>query len=157
MSHVFKWDMTHSMTHSYATWLIHMRHDSCIWDMTHAYETWLIQCDTTNSHETWLIPMRHDSFIWDTTHPYETWLIHMRHDSSIRHMCYLWHTYGVYEMLALCVTDNVHMGYAEYWCYVCHMPFIWGIRNVGVMCDWWHTLGYAGRTVTHNATRCSTL
>ena len=39
---------------SYETWLIHMRHDSFIWDMTHSYETWL-------SH------MRHDSLIYRFT------------------------------------------------------------------------------------------
>ena len=37
-STAFMWDMTHS----YETWLIHMRYDSFIWDMTHSYETWLI-------------------------------------------------------------------------------------------------------------------
>jgi len=77
-------------THSYETWLIHMRHDSFIWDMTHSYETWLIHIrhesfisDKTHSYETWLIHMRHDSFVWDMTHSYETWLIHMRHESFI--------------------------------------------------------------------------
>ena len=57
------------MTHSYETWLIHMRHDSIISDMPHSYEAWFIR-------------MRHDSFIWVMTHSYETWPIHMRHDSS---------------------------------------------------------------------------
>ena len=81
---IFIWDMTHS----YETWLTHMRHDSCMWDVTPSYETWLIYVrhdlfiyDTTRLCETWLIRMRHDSFICDMTHSCVTWLIHMRHDS----------------------------------------------------------------------------
>jgi len=70
------------MTHSYETWLIHMRHDSLIWDMTHSYVIWLIY-------------MRHDSFIWDMTHSYETWLIHMWHDSII---CDMPHSYMTWHI-----------------------------------------------------------
>ena len=71
-----EWFQRRDDTHlRYVTCLIHMRHDSFIWDMTHL-------------HETWLIHMRHDSFVrdmtrffvWDRTHSYATWLIHMRHD-----------------------------------------------------------------------------
>jgi len=56
----FIWDITHS----YETWLIHMRHDSFICDMTHSYVTWLIY-------------MWHDSYICDMTHTYVTWPIQM--------------------------------------------------------------------------------
>jgi len=65
------------MTHSYETWLIHMRHDSFIWDMTHSYETWLIRI-RYNLWPVRMIHMRRNSFVLDTTHLYETWLIHMR-------------------------------------------------------------------------------
>jgi len=34
--------LVYNMTHSYMTWLIHMRHDSFVCDMTHSYATWLI-------------------------------------------------------------------------------------------------------------------
>ena len=94
------------MTHSYETWLIHMRHDSFIRDMTHSYETWLIRmwhdsfiCDVTHSYVKWPIHMKHDCnasmqdgrqgcivVICDMTYSYETWLIHMWHDSFIWNM-----------------------------------------------------------------------
>jgi len=58
------------VSHSYETWLIHMRHDSFTLDMTHSYETWLI-CSRYDS----LFRMRQNSFICDMTHSYETWRI----------------------------------------------------------------------------------
>jgi len=65
------------LTHSYVTWLIHVRYDSFTRDATH-------------SHATHLIHM-YDSFVRDTTHLYitwpirnatcATWFIHMWRDS----------------------------------------------------------------------------
>jgi len=69
------------MTHLYVTWLIYMRHDSCVvaW-LVHMWHDSFI-CDMTHSYVAWLIHMWHDSFICDMTHSYVTWLIHMWHDS----------------------------------------------------------------------------
>ena len=90
------------MTHSYKTWLIHIRHDSFIWDMTHSYKTWLIH-------------IRHDSFISDMTHSYKTWLIHTLHVGDfngnaplkIRHVIQLIvsHTW-IRHMTCECVNGN---------------------------------------------------
>jgi len=62
-------------SHSYVTWLIYMRHVSCIWEMTILYVIQLI-----DMRQTWLFKMRHksftcdrhDSFICDTTHAWDT-------------------------------------------------------------------------------------
>ena len=63
------------MSHSYETWLLHMRHDSFIWDTTPLFENDSFIWDMTPSYETWLLHMRHDSFIWDMPLPHETWRI----------------------------------------------------------------------------------
>jgi len=100
--------ITHYMTLSVVTWLVHTWHDSfmCV--------TWLIHmCDMTHSYVwhdsficvTWLIHTWHDSCIRDMTrvyvtwlirtwylaHAYVTWRIHMCHDSCIGDTA---HSYG---------------------------------------------------------------
>ena len=67
--------------YSHLTWLIHMGHDSFIWDMTHSYRTWLIH-------------MGHDSFIWDMTHSYRVFTCDMTHSylTSLIHLnIHRWH------------------------------------------------------------------
>jgi len=104
------WDATHScavergegdMTHSFETWLIHVRHDSfmngeqCVYQRIHSKAPCV---DVTHSYVwhdsfirvTWLIHMRHDSFIRDVIHSCKTWLIPVRHDS------FMWDMTGSY-------------------------------------------------------------
>jgi len=63
MTHLmfYRVSLTHTHTHTCATWRI---------PRTHLYVTWLIY-------------VRHDLFMCDMTHPYVTWLIYMWHDSII--------------------------------------------------------------------------
>jgi len=67
--------------HSYGTWLIHMGHDSFIWDISHflghAFGKALFIRDMTHSF------IWDDSFMWDMAHSYGTWLIHTWHGSFL--------------------------------------------------------------------------
>jgi len=75
------------MTHSYETWLIHMRHDSSIWDVTMTHSS-----------------VRHDSSIWDMTHKSlvsehnmqsTVGQLHLR--SRVNESCLIWMSHVSYE------------------------------------------------------------
>ena len=115
------------MTHSYATWLIHMWHDSFTrkydpftHDKAHSYATWLIYtrhdpliCDMTLSYVTLLIHVRHESFTCDMTYSCVTWLIYNLNDSFIRGMT---HSYAtaccsiVWSLISLVSNGSRHKG-----------------------------------------------
>jgi len=137
------------MTHSYETWLIHVRHDSFMWDMTHSCETWLT-CDemhavrrlllqSIGTCETWLIHVRHDSFMWDMTpspvtrcrqcggRRCRTWE-YMRRDLFVCDMtpsCETWllyvrHDSFMWDMTPSCETWLLHMR---------HGSFVWDMTH----------------------------
>jgi len=94
-------DMTHGWHDSWATWLMHMWHDSFICDMTHSYVTWLIH-----------ICMWHDSSIWDTNSmPRWRVLCRWRRSDVWRTwvMSYVTHTNELCDMTHSCHTHRVRV------------------------------------------------
>ena len=144
---------TCTVTHSYVSWLIHMRHEFFICAMTHpctnrswwrvrGADVWLDLLILTP----WLIHMWHDSFICDMTHSYlwldlcisdtytmthshATWLIHMWNDSLI---CDMTHSY---------VTWLIDMWHDSLICDMTHSYVIWLIHmwHDSFICDMTHS------------------
>jgi len=104
---VFCSDSTHMV--GCVTWLIHVWHDSSMYDMT--WGDWSI-CDMTHWCVTWLIHMWHDSLMcdmtwYDMTHPCVIWqnCLLLRLDACGR-------LYGVTDP---CVTWHMHMWHDLMW------------------------------------------
>ena len=103
--------ITHYMTLSVVTWLVHTWHDSfmCV--------TWLIHmCDVAHTHVTWLMYTWHDSRICDMTHTYVIfgpcvrdmahsyvpWLMHRWHGAFIwKWLIHTWHGAYVYGLATM--------------------------------------------------------
>jgi len=133
--HLWYGVLIYDMTHAYVTWIIHMEHDSFIWDvtrpsvrvyscvtrlihmshdsstcyMTHPYVTWLV-CDMTHWYVTWLILVWHDSSLCDMTHS-------MWHDSFI---CDLTHSYVSW------LVDKWNDSFISTWPSVCADSYVRG-------------------------------
>jgi len=117
------------MTHEYGTWLMHMGHDSCIWDATHSYRYRIVLSPSCvyHSNGTWIMNMGHDSWIWDVTHAYWTPIIHI----GTVYCCHLFvciiqmvvtHAYGMWPKIWRVThaygTRIIHIGTL----YCCHLP-----------------------------------
>jgi len=135
------------MTHSYATWLIHISHVQVTHSrvhVTYSYVQWLIQMyDITHSyarHDS-LTPyccvciFPGDSFMFSKTHSYETWLIHM---------CAMTHPYARHDLFkpSCCVRMfSIHPFMCFSDTFICNMtrPYVWHDSSI---CETWliHTL-----------------
>jgi len=114
------------MTHSCATWLIHMSHDSYIWDMTHTYDIPTdhilppsFSCekkrrDTTHTYETWLIHVRDDSYIWVMTHPYNIPTDHILSPRVFYRKKKKTYDSFIWDMTHSCATWLIHMSHDSY-------------------------------------------
>ena len=135
-------------THSYGTRLIHVGHDSFMWNMTHSYyQQTQVQAAVLEfqanalrgqgapspihppahglpMYNTWLVHLLHDSFICGMTHSYMTWLIHMWHDSFI---CGMTHSY-VWHDSFIGVTRLIHMWHDSFIRDMTHSYATWRIH-----------------------------
>jgi len=82
----------YDITHSSATWLIHVWHNFLQCDTTHSCAARRLVHLCHDKHDivhlchgclTWLIHMQHDSFTCDMSLSYMTWLISMWHNSLL--------------------------------------------------------------------------
>ena len=105
-------------THSYETWLIHVRHDS-------------FMCDATHSYETWLIHLRHDSFIWNMTHITHEWVASRTNESR-----------QIYDWVPIDMNQSPYtmrnVTHMNWWChklmspvaYECHITRDWVMSHI---------------------------
>jgi len=131
-------DMTHSytkMTHSYATWLIYMRHNSFTCAMTHSHLGTLEMLSPLLM--TCLLRVRYDLFIYDVTDLHVTWLLHAK---WLMHTCHDSFTAWNVENTAhhshdLFICDMTH-SYAMWLNYMWRDSFM---RNDKSMCAMTHS------------------
>jgi len=129
------------MTHSYGTWLNHMRHACFICDVTHWYvlvyspciHVWYdsSMCDMNLPCATWLIHIWHDM-----PHSYVTWLIDMCWCTPSAMSCmnesgYIWMS---------CVTCEWVMSNGDESCQkhdMTHVIYEWVMSRVNALCHMW--------------------
>jgi len=138
------------MTHSYVTWITHMRHESFICDISHSYVTWLVRrwhelfiFDTTHSYVTCHINMCNDSFICDMTHSCVLWLIHWWHVSftcdvtnsyiykdsfTLTWLVHVWQDSFICDMIHSYMTCLIHMWHDSFICDMTHSYVRWLIH-----------------------------
>ena len=110
------------ITHSSVTWLIHMGHDSFIWDMTcNVMYVWVM----SHMNESYHIWMRQDSFgsMSHVNESYHIWMSHVTRNES----CHIWMGHVTYEWVLSHTNESSHI-------WMSHTTYDWAMSRMNASC-----------------------